>query len=337
MNCEQVRRTLNSPEPIDSNPIRAHIAQCRPCARAHEAERLLRASLRAVRTNPSDTEAATISARATIERVIATQGESQMPEILKHPFTTPKRRWGWSLAAAATLLLVGVLIPFSYNHTIGTRLVLDGDLAGVTLADLAAINSRLAKAGFDGARVEHENGALVYLVPGNRDRALDAFTATQDALPALTTGLGVRLEPWVVRETGSLLAQIGSRFEITIESAGKTEQEIADEIRNQLQMHGASVRNVTVQRSPDGETTINIDGVTAPPGTLGGGGEAQIELKTKGDGALSTQLFFEAPDPNLSDAEKIEAIKQQLAAQGITNADVKIKDGEITIEAMKQK
>lgn len=345
MNCDQVRQCLSNQTEIDTASIRAHIGVCASCARAYEAERLLRASFHAVRSQievwdkpaSADEPVATASARAVIERVVGNQGEPTMAEVLKHPLVTPKRRWGISLAVAAALLIIGVLVPFSYDHTVGTRLVLTSESPAMAEVNLTAVNAALAQAGWDGARVEREADALVYLVPGNSDQALAAFRATQDALPVLPADVGITVEPWTVRESGSLLAQIAGTFEITIESDGKTEQEIADDIRSQLLARGASVQSVTVQKSASGETTINLDGVTAPPGTVGEGGEATIELKTKGDGAMTTQLFFEAPDPNLSDAEKIEAIKRQLAARGITDANVTISNGAITVEAMQKK
>jgi len=343
MRCSQIRSAwggLNNPQPIDDPAALDHISRCAPCREAWEAETLLRNNLASARVAPS--EAPWGSAGMWVDRTIREEKESIMKSLLRHPFISRPRRWGWSLSAAAVALAFLVLVPFAYEHTVGTRLVITSTDPAMAQIDLGAIKARLAEKGFGDVVVANSHEAagpsLVYYVHGSSTNASDAFAATRDLVPAAAAGGQVSIEPWRVRESGSLLAQISARvLEVKVSSEGKTDAQVADEIRSQLAAQGMQMKSVSYTRDPvTGETKIQLEGSASTPE-----GEAQVKIEdvrmgTPQDGQVETQIMLAAPDKNLSDAEKIAQIKQQLAEQGITDAEVTITDGKIEVKAEKK-
>jgi hypothetical protein len=141
-----------------------------------------------------------------------------------------------------------------------------------------------------------------------------------------------------VRESGSLLAQISARvFEVKVSSEGKTDEQITEEIRSQLASQGMQVKSVSYTRdATTGQTTISLEGDANTPQ-----GEAKVKIEEVRQGAgtgdgFETKISLAAPDSNLSDAEKIAQVRQQLAEQGITDAQITIKDGKIEVKAEKK-
>jgi len=343
MQCSQIRELLNNSRPIDDPDALDHISQCTTCREAWEAETLLRNNLVSVSAAGGPAEEAWGSAGMWIDRTIREEKENTMKSLLRHPFITRPRRWGWSLAAAGVALAFLVLVPFAYEHTVGTRLVITSVDPAMDQIDLGAIKARLAEKGLGDVVVanSHEptGPALVYYVHGSSADASNAFAATRDLVPAAAAAGQVTIEPWRVRESGSLLAQISARvFEVKVSSEGKTDAQVADEIRSQLAAQGMQMNSVSYTRDPvTGETRIQLEGSASTPE-----GQAQVKIEdvrmgTPPDGQVETQIMLASPDKSLSEAEQIAQIKEQLARQGITNAEVSIKDGKIEVKAEKTK
>jgi len=341
MQCSQIRQLLNDPKPIDDPAALDHISQCTSCREAWEAETLLRSNLASASALGGPQEAPWGSAGMWIDRTIREEEENTMKSLLRHPFITRPRRWGWSLAAAGVALAFLVLVPFAYEHTVGTRLVITSTDPAMAQIDLGAIKARLAEKGFGDVVVANSHEAagpsLVYYVHGSSTNASDAFAATRDLVPAAAAGGQVSIEPWRVRESGSLLAQIGARvFEVKVNPEGKTDEQVSEEIRSQLASQGMQMKSVSYTRDANGYTRVSLEGNASTPE-----GQAQVKIEEvrQGDapnGMFETQIELVAPDSNLSDAEKIAQIREQLAARGITNAQVSITDGKIEVTAEKK-
>ena len=342
MQCNQIRQLLNNHERTEDSALLAHIGECASCRKLWEAERALRSNLAQARAVGPEPEAPWGSAGMWINRTINEHEDTTMKSLLRHPFITRPRRWGWSLVAASVALAFLVLVPFAYEHTVGTQLTISSADPAMSKIDLGAIKSRLADKGFDDVTVATSvspvGPSLVYYVHGSSADASNAFAATRDLVPAAAANGSVSIEPWRVRESGSLLAQISARvFEVHVTSEGKTDAQVTDEIRAQLASQGMQVQNLSYTRDPvTGETRVQIEGATTTSS-----GEAQIKIQdvrqgASSDGQFQTQINVAAPDKNLSDAEKIAQVKEQLAKQGITDAEVTIKDGKIEVKATKK-
>ncbi len=341
MRCSQIKQLLNDPKPISDSDALDHISQCASCRAAWEAETLLRNKFAAMSAVDGPPEAPWGSAVIWVDRAVREEEENTMKSLLRHPFISRPRRWGWSLTAAAMALAFLVLIPFAYEHTVGTRLVISSADPAMAQINLDAIKARLAEKGFGDVLVTKSHNAgspeLVYYVHGSSSDAANAFAATRDLVPAATAAGGVAIEPWRVRESGSLLAQISARvFEVKVNGEGKTDAQIEEEIRTQLASQGLQLKNVSYTRDANGQTTVKLEGATTTPQ-----GEAQVKIEEvrqggPSNGDFETRIDLAAPDSNLSDAEKIAQIKEQLARQGITDAEVTITDGKIEVKAEKK-
>ena len=339
MRCSQIRQHLNDSVPLDGADIQEHIGHCAPCRRAWEAERLLRKGFAAARVEQGE-PVSMGTAQAWVESVITQEKEHVMKSLIKHPFASPRRRWGW-LATATVAAAFLVLVPFSYYCTCGTCLKISSPDASLATTDVAAIEARLTARGLEDVTVrssgEASGSSVTYFVRGPKIAAQAAFAATRDLLPALAAPPSVSFTPWRERESGSLLAQIGSGiFEIHIDAAGKTEAQLEEEIRSQMTANGMTVGNVSVKREGD-STTVNLEGVV--PTSSGCTGTVKLRTVEAGSGSLQVNERIVLPtlDPNLSDAEKIAEIKRQLAANGINNAVVTIENGKVKVEVKEEK
>ena len=340
MRCDQIRQRLSESEPIDDPVIRAHVEDCPDCRRVWEAERLLRQQFDAVRAEPLPRAMGT--ARAWVDSVVTPEESTPMKSLIHHPFGSRSRRMAWTLTAVAAVLAFFVLVPFSYEHTVGTQLVITAGTENLPALDNDALQNRLAEHGLEAVQInsnfDGQQGTITYRVPGSRDDALAAFEATRDLLPSLGTEPQVAVQPWRVRESGSLFAQIASNvFTVSVNTEGKSESQIADEIKSQLAAQGMQVDNLWISKDPSGATTMTLEG-----GAPGASGDQKFEVRlfNEEEGGntqeFSAKILLDDLDPNLTDAQKIEAIKQKLAEQGIFDADVKLDGDNVKIELKKE-
>jgi hypothetical protein len=174
---------------------------------------------------------------------------------------------------------------------------------------------------------------LTYHVAGSKSDAKAAFDATRDLIPAAAAKGEIAFAPWTVRESGSLMAQFGLRsYDFSVNTAGLSDAQISDEIRRQLESQGLSMENVWLQRD-DTSSTLQM---TMSPGE---GKEATVTMKAYevGDGAgqvpMQGSIFIPEADKSLPVEQQAEQIRQQLAAKGITDVDVKVVDGKLVVEA----
>jgi hypothetical protein len=332
MDCTQIRKRLSDPIGFHAPDVLEHIRKCDGCRAEYEAEGILRHGLAVERARVPVSDFGTASGWVALS--IQQERTKIMPSIFRQPFATPARRWGLGITLAALAFLV--LIPLPYQHTIGTRLTLSSSDPAMAKIDLAAIQSRLSERGLSDVSVtqnaDKSAQSLTYSVHGTKDAALAAFAATRDLVPAAAANGQVAFEPWVVQESGSLLAQItGRSFDYTVTTSGKTDAQVAAEIRSQLESQGMQVQNLTVSRT---DTSSTMDMTLTPPG---GEGTAVIKQVVNGNDVsgkpVEGSIFMPQVDKSLPIDQQVASIKQQLAAHGITNVDVSVVDGKIKVEA----
>ena len=332
MDCTQIRKRLSDPIAHHAPDVQRHIRECAECRSVYEAESVLRDSLSVERSRLPASDYG--SAAQWIDR--ATSKERKiMPSLITSPLGTPARKWGFGIVAAVFAFLV--LVPFPYERTIGTKLTITSPDAAMAQISLDALKSRLAERGLTDVNVVRTSGSsghsLVYYVNGKQDKAQAAFEATRDLIPAVAAGGVVSLEPWTIRESGSLLAQItGRSFNYSASTSGRSDAEIAQDIRSQLESQGMQVQNVAVARD-DTSTTFNM--TFTPPG---GEGQAVVKQVIAGDHAgepMEGTVFMPQVDKSLPIDEQVAEIKRQLAANGIDDVEVTVEDGKIKVEGKK--
>ena len=333
MDCTQIRKRLSDPIAYHAPDVQLHIRGCADCRSVFEAESVLRDSLSVERSRVPASDYG--SAAQWIDR--ATSKERKiMPSLITSPLGTPARKWGFGIVAAVFAFLV--LVPFPYERTIGTKLTITSPDAAMAQISLDALKSRLAERGLTDVNVARTSGSsghsLAYYVNGKQDKAQAAFEATRDLIPAVAAGGVVSLEPWTIRESGSLLAQItGHSFNYSASTSGRSDAEIAQDIRSQLESLGMQVQNLSVVRD-DTSTTFNM--TFTPPG---GEGQAVVKQVIAGDHAgepMEGTVFMPQVDKSLPIDEQVAEIRRQLAANGIDDVEVTVEDGEIKVETKKE-
>lgn len=336
MDCTQIRNRLSDPIAFHAPDVQAHIRVCADCRAVYEAESVLRDSLSAERRRVPASDYGT--AAQWIDRVTVKE-RKKMPSFMTSPLATPARRWGVGLVAAA--LAFFVLIPLPYDRTVGTMLSITSDDPAMARISTASLSERLAERGLQGVKVVDEVAGsahtLTYYVPGSQSDAQAAFEATRDLVPSAAAKGEIRFAAWTVRESGTLLAQItGGSYDFNVATAGKSDAEIAQEIRSQLESQGMQIQNLSVSRD-DTSATMNM---TFTPDGATGESQAVIRQVIHGDEAaapaIEGKVFMPQVDKSLPVEEQVEQIKAQLAANGITNVDVKVVDGKIVVEAKQE-
>jgi hypothetical protein len=334
MNCTQIRNRLSDPTAYHAPDVQEHIRECAECRAMYESESVLRDSIASERAHVPASDYST--AALWVDRVISKERKHIMPSLISRPFATPARRWGLGIVVAA--LAFFVLVPFPYENTVGTRLMITSQDYAMTKIDVDAIKARLIERGMPDVSVmrtsEPSSHSLTYHVHGTQADAQAAFEATRDLVPSIAATGEIKLAPWTVKESGSLFAQItGSSFSYNVSTSGRSDAEIAQDIRSQLESQGMQVQNVSVARD-DTSTTFNM--TFTPPG---GEGRAVIKQVIAGDHAgepMEGKVFMPQVDKSLPIDEQVAEIKRQLAANGITDVEVTIEDGKIKVEAKKE-
>jgi len=335
MDCTQIRKRLSDPIAYHAPDVQKHIRECIDCRSVYEAESVLRDSLSAERSRVPASDYGT--AKQWIDR--ATSKERKlMPSLITSPFGTPARKWGFGIVAAVFAFLV--LVPFPYERTVGTKLTITSPDAAMADISLAALKSRLTERGLNDVKVtrtsEDANHSLTYHVHGSQADAKAAFDATRDMIPTTAAKGDIEFAAWTVKETGSLMAQFGARsYDFSVNTAGLSDAEIQDEIRRQLKSQGMDVNSVWLSRD---DTSSTLDMTMSP----GEGKEATVTLKAYevGDGpgqaSMQGSVFIPEVDKSLPIEQQIEQIKQQLAAKGIHDVNVREENGKIVVEAKKE-
>lgn len=332
MDCTQIRNRLSDQVAFHAPDVQKHIRECADCRAVYEAESVLRDSLSAERKRVPASDYGT--AKQWIDR--ATSNERKiMPSFITSPLGTPARRWGFLFVAAVFAFLV--LVPFPYERTVGTKLTITSSDAAMADINLDVLKSRLTERGLKDVKVtrtsEGADHALTYHVYGSQADAKAAFEATRDMIPATAAKGDIEFAAWTVRESGSLMAQFGLRtYDFSVNTTGLSDAEISDEIRRQLESQGLSMQNVWLQRD---DTSSTLDMTMSP----GEGKEATVRLKAYevGDGpgqaSMQGSVFMPEVDKSLPVEQQAEQVRQQLAAKGITDVDVRVENGKLVVEA----
>lgn len=253
------------------------------------------------------------------------------------------RPWITTAAATAALAAVLLLVPMSYERTTGhdVTMALSGNLDRGSLEKIAG---EMKKAlGADGVRVTRLGDAgspkteLAVTTPSRSRSEVEAKAA------AFARELGLRgmnaearVTPRREKVSTTLYAMAVDRvIELRIERAGRTPDQIAADIRAQLE--AAGIQNPTVQVSQNGDQTqIQIQ---ANDQGSDGEGPREFRVNVKGDGTqpLDAQLHrFEVHrTPGMSDAEVKADIARQMREAGVEGT-VTVQNGEVRIEAKKR-
>jgi hypothetical protein len=242
--------------------------------------------------------------------------------------------------AMATLLGIAIVaavlltVPISYTRTTGYRATLEiADAAGVNIDAVASEFGKAldtekvaVRAGMGGARITAELPVrAVATVRGIASGFADILT--QRGIPAVA-----EIERITERITGNVYAMAANGIiEISVNSEGKTDEQIEDDIRAQIEAAGLEACLVDVQTG-DGEKRIEIgiqqhlDGESAegptPVRIMIDGMEPPPGAECMSENCVEIRIM--KAGQSIEEAEAVA--RARLEAMGIDTADIEIDD-----------
>jgi hypothetical protein len=127
------------------------------------------------------------------------------------------------------------------------------------------------------------------------------------------------------RVRSSLLGHIKyNLFELNVDTDGKTDEQIEDELRASLRAQGVDF-DVMYKTTDDGKQMIFIgDSTLADDGSAHFDGNTVVEWMAEGDNSGVHRIQLDG-DTQLTPAEMEEAMMNQLKEQGLDSGDVKVR------------
>jgi hypothetical protein len=162
--------------------------------------------------------------------------------------------------------------------------------------------------------------------------AKNAAQAERRATELRKHGAVVAVAPRTERVWGSVYAMAKDKLlDVHVDLDGKSDAQVADDIRAQLLSGGWNADDVQVQRSADG-STVQIDAQD------GNGRQMKVVRKASGgdEKSMDFQLggIDDAREPGMTDAQLRDKIVQQLKARGL-DPEVTVDGDKIEIRASK--
>jgi hypothetical protein len=328
MRCKEAIRLINNTADRSETTtwppeLLEHINNCPDCARAFKAISILNDSLKSEKEKPIQTTPMAEIRNRIAARIEKKKKESIMSVMKNHV----NRRSGLvtSLSLAVIVFLLITVVPFSYTTTVGYDMVYTG-LNGLNI-EAGQLEQALAALGYENAAVEYNgDNCLITNLP-NKQAALE----TAIAFKAITGSIiEPDMKPIMATVSGSLYAQVKDKIKVEVNTDGKTNDEIANDIRLKLtQFYTNPV--VTVTTVGEGrKITITAGDTTAESGS-GPAIAQRIELILNSDGDISFETPGQ-PDPRALEIdtkgktdEEIKAeVEAKLAEQGEEGADVQV-------------
>jgi hypothetical protein len=304
------RRKLNKGfEGFDSDDNRPELS-----ALNENAESTLRAGLDNLKresAEPSDLAAL----RHQIEISSSRKEQNFMSEIQNKIKAHP--RFSLLFVSAMAVLIFVVLVPFSYQKTIGYQVEYAiGDIQHAPTPD--AINSALAAIGYGDARATFTNSpieskCMISILP-NMGAVRESQALISSIMGAFSSP---KISPVVEVVSGSLYAQAKDKIiKVEIDAKNKTDQQIQDEIKSKLEAQGFKSSVVYVKSNRD---SIGADSSR----------QLKYELTIKGNCSIAdsdSSCEILQIDGRGKTPEQIEAeVNALIASKGMTNAKVRVK------------
>ena len=226
-------------------------------------------------------------------------------------------------------LIGGVLMmPISYQRTVGHNVTMElsgARLAAPQLKELA--NQLKSITGAERVEVRMEGAELRLRAVGRntkravveqRTAALVRALKQQAQAQGQALEASTQIEPRRERvESRVYAAALAALIEIRVDTTGKTDRQVEDEIRDQLSRAGATPKDVQFERKADG-THLTIEAESA-------GRMVKVIRHTKDDGsgspsevAVKVEELDDTREPGMTDDQLRDKIKRQLEARGMT-------------------
>lgn len=244
----------------------------------------------------------------------------------------------WGVAAAvAAIALVLLFVPVSFDRTIGHELQLRVEGTQLAGADADGLAEVLHKQLGDAPLAVRlgENAEVTGEFRG-KSRAEVAAVASALVKELSAKGLTARYEvaPITEQVSSNVYAYAASQFrDLTVSTAGRSDFEVENEIRAQLQGMGFLNPDVRFTRGDDG-SELRFEAEDAQGHKVGG--EARHEMKGGSPGQepdLNILMIDPAELKGKSEAEMKAIVERRLRERGVHDATVTVENGKVKVEA----
>jgi hypothetical protein len=241
---------------------------------------------------------------------------------------------GFSLAIAIVVFAMAVLIPFSYEKTVGYMVVYEGLDPAYEPAE-GLLNRALATMGYDQATVdiEHKGASFDCEIGNLSSKAAAREAAATFAAISGYDGVSIIL-PVKMEISASLYAQVKDKLnKIEIDTKGKADSEVQSEIELRLKESGFDNYVVKVNTKEDGMREIYV-GISDSSDTSVSERKFEI-ISSDGDISFGGESEISIDSKDMTDEEITQEIRKQLKENGVEDADISVKtdqDGKRNIE-----
>jgi hypothetical protein len=340
-----VKRRLNEAGDLDAE-IQAHLRDCRDCRREFEASRILDSAFEASRREEDLPPTHFNDLRARLEQLSSRVKENSIMAKIKKEITGHPR-FSFGIAISIFVFAFIILVPISYEKTVGYELALSG-ISSEDTTDKEVAADIVTALGYGEAAFSFEvDGNLVkYHIRGIPSKK--AAKEISSALSSLIRSVpDIIITPIIVEATGSIYAQVKEKIDLKVETEGKTDEEVRKELEEGLKKRGYKDPRVTVTSDSEGQRRIVIKNVKLPEGEdktfetmeimellVGEGGEIEIKSPVKEKLDIDTE--------GKTNEMIIKELKKKLVKRGIKNPKITIKDlpdgkREINVEVGEEK
>ncbi|GAB4565650.1 MAG: hypothetical protein Tsb0020_16680 [Haliangiales bacterium] len=240
-------------------------------------------------------------------------------------------------ALAVCVLAAGLLIvPVHYQRTVGHRIEVDTG-AGLSAAALASLQHDLENlSGAHSLQVTSwPSGSVrlgLSLSTASEARAERVAEILVERVRVAAPGASASVEPIVETVSGNVYAMVLEQIiVIDVDTTGKTDREVEDEIRAQLAAEGVEAAEVVYQRGPD-SAELRVAGERE--------GEVFELVQAEVGEAAPTQVRMEigwldtSRDEGMTDEELVAKIRAQLEERGMSG-DVEVDGDDIRVRVGK--
>jgi hypothetical protein len=252
------------------------------------------------------------------------------------------RPWPAATVIAALLAAILFFVPVSYQKTVGQDATLTLAAPGLDRDQVKKIASEFKTAlHAAGLSVTEEAGSGPVLTARVPRRSATSVTRVAQAFAADLTRRGIastaRVTPRVERALGSVCAYaLDNIINIRVTSDGKTPEQIAAEIRDQLE--AAGIENPTVEYGKEGDRTSLMITMQRPATGCDSGAVCCPKVNVTVDGREPGDDGTEGPraeirvrrTAGMTDEDVIADVERQLREQGV-DAEVTMEDGQLAI------
>lgn len=335
MRCREVRRRLNNAGDLDPE-ILEHLKGCRDCAREYEASRALDSMFEAARGEETLTPTPFSRLKSGLEQLSPSIKENSIMAKMKNEITRhPKFSFG--IGAAISLFAFVLLVPVSYEKTVGYELAISG-INAEDSTDREVASDVVKAMGYGEAAFSFEvAGNLVNLYIKNLPSEKAAKEISSAISSLMRSVPDIVITPIIARASGSIYAQVKDKMDLKIVTEDKSDNEVKEEIEEGLKKRGYKNPRVIVESDSVGQRRIKIENRVRVRNSekfksdnkafestermeivVDENGKAEITIPVR------EQIYIDTKDKTNEQIK--EELEKKLAEKGMKNPRITIKD-----------